>query len=305
MEADLNKNLQDEKWKPLFQLKDRNPEQTDKVISAYEELYKTYPKTEVAGESLYRIGMLYLYRKNKPGIASDFFKRTADDYHLSSFSYAASGELANISLINGNLEEAADIYQQILSSSRVPHEEKNSARFNLAKIMFYKGDFSEAKSLLEEIIRNLKDNSANDAIELSLLINTSMSDSSNLLLFAEGEKLASMKDFRSAAEKFGRLAGNQNSFMLQGIAKLKQAEMELALDNIEKSVELLETIADEKSMNIYSDKALYLLGKIYQYGIKDILKAVEAYERLLAEFPSSLYLDEAREEIIKLRDKQS
>ncbi|MEJ2194707.1 MAG: hypothetical protein P8X73_07595 [Ignavibacteriaceae bacterium] len=62
---------------------------------------------------------------------------------------------------------------------------------------------------------------------------------------------------------------------------------------------------EEGEKNIYADKALYLLGKIYQYGISDDTKAIESYEKLLAKFPASIYLDEARGEIIKLREKVS
>ncbi|MCH9028234.1 MAG: hypothetical protein IH819_01185, partial [Bacteroidetes bacterium] len=54
-----------------------------------------------------------------------------------------------------------------------------------------------------------------------------------------------------------------------------------------------------------NDKALYLLGDNYQYGIGDNTKAVEMYEKLLIEFPISIYIDDARFEIIKLKDKLS
>ena len=62
-------------------------------------------------------------------------------------------------------------------------------------------------------------------------------------------------------------------------------------------------MVEEGEKNIYADKALYLLGNIYQYGVGDSTKAVEIYEKLLAKFPASIYLDEARNEIIKLREK--
>ena len=81
--------------------------------------------------------------------------------------------------------------------------------------------------------------------------------------------------------------------------------MELAAGNTDKSVEMLDSIADEESKNIYSDKALYLLGNIYEFGLNDTTKAIEKYEELLAKYPSSLYLDDARDEILKLRNKAS
>ena len=68
---------------------------------------------------------------------------------------------------------------------------------------------------------------------------------------------------------------------------------------------MFEKVFEEGEKNIYSDKALYLLGDIYQYGIGDNTKAVEMYEKLLIEFPISIYIDDARFEIIKLKDKLS
>ena len=84
-----------------------------------------------------------------------------------------------------------------------------------------------------------------------------------------------------------------------------EAEVELAMNNLDKSIELLGKITEEAEKNIYADKALYLLGKIYHYGNKDYSKAIESYELLLAKFPNSLYQDDSRNAIIELRNKLS
>ena len=78
--------------------------------------------------------------------------------------------------------------------------------------------------------------------------------------------------------------------------------MELAAGNDDKSIEMLQNIAGEESKNIYADKALYLMGRIYEFGLNDSSKAIEKYEELLAKYPNSLYLDDARDEILKLRN---
>ncbi|RPI65699.1 MAG: hypothetical protein EHM47_18360, partial [Ignavibacteriales bacterium] len=102
---------------------------------------------------------------------------------------------------------------------------------------------------------------------------------------------------------FKEIASDQQGFVLQHRAKLKEAEIELAAGRIEESILLLQEISSENEKNIFADKALFLLGKLYQYGLKDDIQASEMYESLLAKFPNSLYLDEAREEIIKIREK--
>ena len=101
------------------------------------------------------------------------------------------------------------------------------------------------------------------------------------------------------------IADNPQAFILHSIASIRLAEMQLALDDYGTCIGLFETIVEEGEKNIYADKALYLLAKIYQYGIGNNIKAVEMYEKLLAKFPSSIYLDEARSEIVKLREKIS
>ena len=93
--------------------------------------------------------------------------------------------------------------------------------------------------------------------------------------------------------------------ILQNLAKMRMAEMDIALDNYDPAIKLLGTISDEKEKNIYSDKALYLLGNVYRFAKKDNAKAIEIFESLLAKFPNSIYLDDARESINKLKNKLS
>jgi predicted negative regulator of RcsB-dependent stress response len=132
-----------------------------------------------------------------------------------------------------------------------------------------------------------------------------VNDSSNLVIFADAELLSEQKKFSQARDKYLIISQNPQAFVLQNLAKLRVAEMDIALDNYDSSMKLLQEVADEKEKNIYSDKALYLQGNIYQFAKKDSPKAIEIYESLLAKFPNSIYLDEAREGINKLKNKIS
>jgi len=132
-------------------------------------------------------------------------------------------------------------------------------------------------------------------------MNTQMNDSSKLVLFGEAELLAEGNRFEGALDKYKIIAEDDKSLMLAALAKLRIAEMEIALDEYRGALLSLADIAKEENENIYADKALYLSAKVYEFGTKDLVKAIEMYEKLLAKFPSSLYLDEARESIIKLR----
>ncbi len=305
MEEALNKEFaaNDNSWKPFYKAGKINSEEIEKVVKAYSEIVDLYPQSEVAGESLLRIGRIYLYKKDDLTSAENFFNRVVKEYNNSRFIFDAYKELASINVLMDNLNSAEQNLQNIVENGRAGEDQKNPARYELAKVKFYNGDFSSAKNHLNEVLNNLKDNIANDAIDLSLLLNTNMNDSSNLLKFAKAEKLIIQGKYEEASTLFKEIASNQQGFVLQNRAELREAEIELAMSNLEKSISILLEISYEQEKNIYADRALFLLGRIYQYGLKDDIKATQMYESLLAKFPNSLYLDEAREEIIKIRDK--
>ncbi|MFO7447889.1 MAG: tetratricopeptide repeat protein [Ignavibacteriaceae bacterium] len=292
-------------WKPYYSTEPNSSGRIEEVISAYNDVARVYPHSDIANEALLRIGSLKLYFRNDPAGAKEYFLRIINNSPGSNFTADAYYELAGISLLGGKLDEAGSFLERIISNRRAGQEKINLARYKLANVHFYKGDFNRSKELLTAILGNLKDNTANDAIELSLLLNTTMNDSSNLITFAEGELLAGQKNFEQAKAKYRQIEQNPKGFMLVHLSKIRAAEMTLAQDSLETSVVLFSKIADEKEKNIYADKALYLLGKIYQFGINNPAKAVEIYESLLAKFPNSLYLDEAREAIMHLRNKLS
>src|SRR5690606_22584185 len=165
--------------------------------------------------------------------------------------------------------------------------------------------FEAARQKLFSVMGNLKDNIANDAIEFSILLNTAKNDSSNLSLYCKAEFLTEQQRFSEAKELYLQLSQNPQAFVFSSISKLRSGEMLIAESDYSSAISALAIIVDEAEKNIYADKALYLQGKIYQYGLKDNLKAVESYESLLAKFPRSLYLDEARQNIIELKKKIS
>ena len=292
-------------WKPYYELKPYNSPEVEKVITAFKEIAQLYKNSEVAYEAMLRIGMIKFYLQNDQQGAKSYLNKIVDEARMSQHTAEAYEELGNIALINGDLTEAEKDLNQILSLPRINKKDLYKAKYNLAKISFYNNDLDQTKKLLSEVIKNLKDDNANDALELSLLMNSSKYDSSNLVLFANAEFLTDQKKFNEAAKKYDLIAGDPKAFILHSIASFRYAEMQLALGDYQQSIELFEKVVQEGEKNIYADKALYLLGKIYEKGIGDDSKAIEMYEKLLAKFPSSIYLDEARREINKLKDKIS
>ena len=295
-------NAQIPAWKPYYLPVKNNSSNVGKIVEAYNEIAKIYPHSEAANEALLRIGEIKLNIYDDLSGAKELFQELFTDSPLSEFTAEAYEELGNGFLLKGDLTSALDCFQKIANNGRFPEDKRNFATYELARINMYLGNFPKAKDYLQSITNNPQNSSANDAIELSLLMNTAQNDSSNLLTFAAAEFLTNQKKFNEALEKYRTVTNDPQKLILQNMAELRVAEMEIALNNYDSASVQLERIAGEKEGNIYSDKALYLLAKIYQFGLNNKPKAIETYESLLANFPNSLYLDAARSEILKLKD---
>jgi tetratricopeptide (TPR) repeat protein len=276
-----------------------------KILEIYSGLIKLYPYSEVGGEAYYRIGKIYFEKLNNPEKAKENFDHIIRDFTLANFYSSACNLMSQMYLVKGDLDLSLEYLGKITSNNRSSEDQKNEATLNKAKINYYKKDFSGAKRLLEGIMTNLQDNSANDALELSLLINTTIDDSLGLSEFASAELLAERNLYAEASEKFRLISLKKQNFVLSSLALIYQAEIQLAGGQYNEALETLNKTSEEKEPNIYADKALYLKAKTYQYMLNDIPKAIDNYQSLLAKFPSSLYLEDSRTEINKLRNKSS
>ena len=64
--------------------------------------------------------------------------------------------------------------------------------------------------------------------------------------------------------------------------------------NFDKAIELYTELVNVHFEGIFADDALFALGEIEEKHYKDLAKAQTHYERLLTDFPGSLFVIEAR-----------
>jgi len=174
-------------WKPYFAFEPYESDQVTEVIDVFTEVVGLYKNSESSYEALLRVGMIKLYLQNKRDEAKQYFNRIINEAVMSASTADAYIELGEIALLNGNLTEAEKNYSQIIVLAKINQHKINDAKYKLARVKFYNGDVEAAQKLLADILKNLKDDNANDALSLSLLLNTSKNDSVNIMLFAEAE----------------------------------------------------------------------------------------------------------------------
>ncbi|MCH9029129.1 MAG: tetratricopeptide repeat protein, partial [Bacteroidetes bacterium] len=201
-------------WKPYFIKYPYESDDIEETIDAFNEVVRLYKNSEAAYEALLRIGMIKFYLQDNQIEAKQYLNKIIEETRMGVSITGAYSRLGEIALLNGDLAEAEKNYSQITMLARINQHKINNAKYKLARVKFYNGDIQTAQKLLSDILKNLKDDNANDALLLSLLLNTSKNDSVNIILFAEAEFLTDQKKFSKAANKYELIAENPQAFIL-------------------------------------------------------------------------------------------
>jgi tetratricopeptide (TPR) repeat protein len=215
-------------------------------------------------------------------------------------SFNARGLLA---IMNNNLEDANNFFLKAKDNPNPDPDILSETKLYLAKIEFWKGNFSNSLNLLNEATINLSADHANDAIELSSLITASKKDSVNLVKYARADLLSLQNKHKEAAIEFKTLSDNPNIFILNNFAKIKFAEMLIVDDDFSLAIKVLEDQSESGKTELFADKSTFLLGLCYKYGTKEFSKAAETFKKLLEKFPNSLYFDHCREQLQGINSK--
>ena len=212
-------------------------------------------------------------------------------------------ELGDILLLEGDVWEASLLFSQVelqFKEDRLGHE----AKFRNAKISYYTGDFEWAQAQLDVLKASTTKLISNDAIELSLLItdNFNMDTlTTPMLMFAQADLLQYQNKNQEAIAKVdslietwpGHVLADEILWMKANIAQ-KQGEYDLCAAHLDEILSIHFT-------DILADDALFKLAELNENIFLDLDKAQAMYERMILEYPGSLYIIEARKRFRRLR----
>ncbi len=288
-------------WKPYKQLKAVGKEDYLKVINAYKDLFTQNKGNAIQDEVVYHMALIYKDKLLDNQKADSLFKEVIKISPLSEYAVNSRIELGKILILEGNLGAAREFFNQVAENPRTSPDTKNEASYYVGKILFWSGKFKEALSKINEVQSNLSSSYSNDAISLSLLIGTSRNDSTSLINFAEADLLAEQNNIEEAIKKIKDLPEKTSSPVLKDLAAFRYAELLIAKNEYPTAIKILEVIAVQNPPKVYSDRSMFLLGEIYQFAVNDQVKALENYQKLLENFPNSLYFDYVRERINSIK----
>lgn len=212
-------------------------------------------------------------------------------------------ELGDVMLLSGDVWESTLLYSQVDKAFKhdiLGHE----AKYRNARLSYYKGEFEWAQAQLDVLKAATSKLIANDAMDLSLLISDNIAIDSNftpLMMYARADLLAfqhkdslALLTLDSILTQFPERDIKDEVFFSQAKIELKHGKYQIAAD-------LFQKIMDVAPKGIYADDALYKLADLKQYHFSDPAKAMELYEKLMVDYPGSLYVVEARRRFRALR----
>ena len=101
--------------------------------------------------------------------------------------------------------------------------------------------------------------------------------------------------------QFQDIVKHYSTALLVDDAMMKIGELYVLLQRPQEAISAFHFIADSIQLSILKDRAQFKIAEICQRVLNNKTQAIEAYEKLLSQFPNSLYVEEARKRIRILR----
>lgn len=212
-------------------------------------------------------------------------------------------ELGDIYILTGEVWEANLIFGQVEKQFK-DDALGQEARYRNARLSYYQSDFIWAKAQLNVLKSSTSQLIANDALNLGLLISDNLqneADSNALKKYAFADLLLFKNQPDEAIKTLDSIDKLYPGHSLVDDILMSKAKIYTQRGDISMAVALLQKIAADYSFDLWGDDAIYMLADIYETRLNQPDKAKELYQKIITDFPGSLYVIEARKRFRNLR----
>lgn len=212
-------------------------------------------------------------------------------------------DLGDLLLFSGSTWDASLLYSQVEKANKNDLL-GSQAKFRNAKLSYYNNDFEWAKSQLDVLRASTSKLIANDAMQLSLLISDNMEVDSTfemLELYAAADLDLYRNRLEEAWQGYESITIRTLSHPLLDEVLLQKARIRIKQARYAEADSLLQHLVDFYPHDILADDALLLMAELNEDHLNNMERARSCYERILLDYPSSLYTDRARRRYNELK----
>jgi tetratricopeptide (TPR) repeat protein len=281
-----------------------NKDQIISLIADYQKLISEIGKTPQTAEALRSIGLLHAFYLDQKEEGLNYLNEAVKIARADNDLIAKSKlDMGDIYLLKNEPWEATLLYSQVEKSNKeqpIGYE----AKLRNAKLSYYKGDFELAQGHLDILKMATSREIANDAMDLSLLIQDNialdtlgeaMKEYANVeLMLFQNKNEEAMRALEGILQKYPNHSLTDELFWLKAQILIKENQNQ-------KAIEQLEKIVSNYPLDILGDDAHFLMAKLYEEKLGEKEKAMELYQNHLTKYPGSIYVADSRKRFRQLR----
>ena len=267
-----------------------------KLETDFTSFFKEFSFSKESFEIILQMGNFFAFYINKPQEAVDMLEEAINK----GFSTNQKGEIKL--LLAKIYNRYGDMWQASLYCSQVEKDCKNSYLADEAKLLkalfsYYNNEIPWALSQFKALRSSTTKLIANDAMSYSILIEENIDQDSTyngLRLFANAEKEIEYNNLSLSKQYLDSINTSYLYHPLFDEVLILRAKISILEKEFEQAKEYLKESLKKYPYELTADDALYILSNIYLNQTKEISLAKETLEKIIIDYPNSIYVIEAR-----------
>jgi TolA-binding protein len=212
--------------------------------------------------------------------------------------------LGDVYVVDDKIWDASILYMQVskdFSEEPIGHE----AKFKNAKVFYYDGEFEYAKAQLDVLKASTTKLIANNAMQLSLLLQDNLGVDTlqkPVQMYAKADLLLQQNRYNDALNQLDSIEAKFPFHNLTDEILFKKAQIYERMQNWTKAIEFYDVVVSSYAHDILGDDAAFRIAKIYDLNLNNPDKAAEYYKKILFEFSGSLFTAESRKRYREIKN---
>lgn len=274
----------------------------NRLENDFMSFFREFSFSKETFEIILQMGNFFAFHINKPQEAVDLL----EDAINKGLSTNQKGEIKL--LLAKIYNRYGDMWQASLYCSQVEKDCKNSYLADEAKLLkalfsFYNNEIPWALSQFKALRSSTTKLIANDAMSYSILIEENIDQDSTyngLRLFANAEKEIEYNNLSLSKQYLDSINTSYLYHPLFDEVLILRAKISILEKKFEQAKEYLKESLKKYPYELTADDALYILSDIYLNQTKEISLAKETLEKIIIDYPNSIYVIEARKLLSEL-----
>ncbi|MFQ5649471.1 MAG: tetratricopeptide repeat protein [bacterium] len=280
------------------------------ALEKLEELVQLDRRSPWAQNAMFQMGEIYFVDLFELDKALEAYHAVIQKYPTGNKARQAYFRIGDCYAAKGTFDLARVWYQRAASLTRAGSPLRDQADYKIAYLYFVMGEYDKALESLNKVTEKLgqpdtEQDFVNDALELIFLIEENRGAAEAALqAYGEAQKLKLQRNYAEAITSLKHVLATYPSAGVVDETLMELAELEHQRENYVAAIDYFALLLQEHSESVYNALAQKRIAEIYEGRLGDLQKAYEAYEKVLIEYPNSLYVEEVRMRLRTLHERR-